>query len=70
MVATGSFSSSWWGVVLVCAPKRAPIFAINGIKRNSSGLSGLLWETKDNPTLTSDVPTPFVLQKSFLFLVI
>ena len=69
----------WWrlvpspvvggGVVLACAPKRAPIFAIHlGLKGTHSGLSGLAWETKNNPTLTSDVPTPLFYQEKFFIL--
>ena len=69
----------WWrlvpspvvggGVVLVCAPKRAPVFAVKlGLKGNHSGSSGMVWETKDNPTLTSDVPTPLFYKGKFFIL--
>ena len=69
----------WWrlvpspvignGVALVCAPKKAPVFAIKtdfiGTKQ---GTDGLAWETSNEPTLTSDVPTPLFYQKKFFIL--
>jgi len=69
----------WWrlvpspvvggGVVLVCAPKRAPVFAVKlGLKGNHSGSSGMVWDTRNNPTLTSDVPTPLFYQGKFFIL--
>ena len=67
----------WWrlvpspvvgdGVGLVCAPKKAPIFAI---KLNQTGINsgsdGLRWETSSDSMLTSDVPTPLFYRGKFL----
>lgn len=69
----------WWrlvpspvvgdGRILVCAPKRAPVFAIKtGLVGIHSGLSGLAWDTKNTPTLTSDVPTPLFYKEKFFIL--
>ncbi len=69
----------WWrlvpspvigkGVALVCAPKKAPVFAINlGLQGSHSGKSGLAWDTKTQPVLTSDVPTPLFYDESFFIL--
>ena len=69
----------WWrlvpspvvgdGVGLVCAPKRAPIFAVNlNQKGENAGPEGLRWETSSEPTLTSDVPTPLFYRNRFFVL--
>ena len=69
----------WWRLVpspvvgadkiLVCAPKRAPIFAIrSGLTGSHTGSSGLAWDTKSLPDLTSDVPTPLFYQNKFFIL--
>lgn len=69
----------WWrlvpspvvgdGVGLVCAPKRAPIFAVNlNQKGENEGPEGLRWETSSEPTLTSDVPTPLFYRNRFFVL--
>jgi outer membrane protein assembly factor BamB len=69
----------WWrlvpspvigdGVCLVCAPKRAPIFAVKlDQKQVSSGANGLRWNTAEDPMLTSDVPTPLFYRKMFFVL--
>lgn len=69
----------WWrlvpspvvgdGVGLVCAPKKAPIFAIKlDQKGSNSGNTGLRWETSADPTLTSDVPTPLFYRGNFYVL--
>ena len=69
----------WWRLVpspvvggnniLVCAPKKAPVFAIKwGLKGVHSGASGLSWNTQDKPTLTSDVPTPLFYDEKFFIL--
>ena len=56
-------------MALVCAPKRAPVFAIKlDQKGSNSGKSGLRWETSANPSLTSDVPTPLYYQNKFYIL--
>tara|TARA_B110000008_G_scaffold111565_2_gene114518 strand:- start:10 stop:1353 length:1344 start_codon:yes stop_codon:yes gene_type:complete len=69
----------WWrlvpspvvgkGVILVCAPKKAPIFAIKeGLRGTHEGIDGLSWQTKSEPTLTSDVPTPLFYENKFFIL--
>lgn len=69
----------WWrlvpspvvgnGVILVCAPKKAPVYAIKtGLKGTRENNEGLAWDTKDKPTLTSDVPTPLFYDKQFFIL--
>ncbi len=56
------------GVVLVCAPKMAPVYAIK------AGLSGLLddsaiaWTSEDNRQVSADVPTPLFYQDDFFVL--
>ena len=69
----------WWrlvpspvvgsGVVLACAPKKAPVFAAKlGLEGTHEGKSGLVWETSKNETLTSDVPTPLFYDGKFFIL--
>jgi outer membrane protein assembly factor BamB len=69
----------WWrlvpspvvgsGVVLACAPKKAPIFAAKlGLKGTHTGKNGLVWDSADSPTLTSDVPTPLYYRGKFFIL--
>ncbi|MFG0315781.1 MAG: PQQ-binding-like beta-propeller repeat protein, partial [Planctomycetota bacterium JB042] len=69
----------WWrvvpspvvgdGVVLVCAPKRAPVFAVRLGGEGDLGEDGLVWksEGKRNP-VSSDVPTPLFLDGAFFVL--
>lgn len=66
----------WWrlvpsavvgdGVVLVCAPKRAPVYAV------SLGASGTLtqaaWTSEERSPITSDVPTPLFYKGRFYVL--
>ncbi len=57
------------GVGLVCAPKRAPIFAIKlDLQGKNTGTNGLRWETSEDSSLTSDVPTPLFYRKKFYIL--
>ena len=69
----------WWrlvpspvvgnGVILVCAPKKAPIFAVKlGLKGSKTGKEGLKWSTENDNTLTSDVPTPLFYENKFFIL--
>ncbi len=69
----------WWrlvpspvvgnGVILVCAPKKAPIFAIKtGLSGTYEGKNGLSWQTREKPYLTSDVPTPLFYDNKFFIL--
>ena len=69
----------WWrlvpspvfgdGVFLVCAPKKAPIFAVKeGLVGTHEGDSGLRWNTMQQGDLTSDVPTPLFYDGKFYIL--
>lgn len=69
----------WWrlvpspviggGVVLSCAPKKAPIFATKlNLNGTHEGKDGLAWDTSDNRVLTSDVPTPAYYMDHFYVL--
>ena len=69
----------WWrlvpspvvgdGVILVCAPKKAPIFAVSAkLSGVHDGKDGLVWDTAENPELTSDVPTPAFYKGHFYVL--
>ena len=69
----------WWrvvpspvvgaGVALVCAPKRAPVYAVKLGGSGDLGESGLTWksEGRRNP-VSSDVPTPTFYQGKFYVL--
>ena len=69
----------WWRLVpspvvgsdliLVCAPKKAPVYAIRtGLSGTHSGSNGLAWNTADQPNLSSDVPTPLYYREKFFVL--
>jgi outer membrane protein assembly factor BamB len=68
----------WWrlvpspvvgdNVILVCAPKRAPVFAIEIPKQNINDSPKLRWSTNENPSITSDVPTPLFYRNKFYVL--
>ena len=54
---------------MVCAPKKAPIFAVKlNQKGTNSGSDGLRWESSSDPLLTSDVPTPLFYDGDFYVL--
>jgi len=63
---------AWWrlvpspvvgsGVALVCAPKRAPVYAIN------LDDASVAWVSDDRSPVTSDVPTPLFYQGKFFVL--
>ena len=69
----------WWrvvpspvvggGVALVCAPKRAPVYAVKLDGEGDLGEEGLAWksEGKRNP-VSSDVPTPLFFDGAFFVL--
>ncbi len=69
----------WWRIVpsavvggdvaLVCAPKRAPVYAVKLDGEGDLGDRGLVWrsEGKRNP-VSSDVPTPLYYQDKFFVL--
>ena len=69
----------WWrlvpspvygkGVFLVCAPKKAPVFAVQkDLKGIHEGNSGLVWNSAKQPDVTSDVPTPLFYDEKFFIL--
>ena len=63
---------AWWrlvpspvagdGVALVCAPKRAPVYAMN------LETGALVWKSEERSVVTSDVPTPAFFGGSFFVL--
>ncbi len=70
---------TWWrivptpvvgdGVALVCAPKRAPVFAIRPDGWGALGEEALLWKSEGRrDPLTSDVPTPLFYRGRFFVL--
>lgn len=69
---------SWWrvvpspvvgaGVVLVCAPKRAPVYAAKLGGNGEMGASGLAWNSEERGPVSSDVPTPLFYKGKFYVL--
>jgi len=69
----------WWrlvpsavtgaGVVLVCAPKTAPVFAVRLDGSGELGEAGLAWKSDGRPNrVSSDVPTPLYYEGRFYVL--
>ncbi|MDH3584868.1 MAG: PQQ-binding-like beta-propeller repeat protein [Phycisphaerae bacterium] len=68
---------AWWrlvpspvvgdGVVMACAPKKAPIYAVRTGGTGDISAKGLLWKSEDQ-ALTSDVPTPLFYEGRFFVL--
>jgi outer membrane protein assembly factor BamB len=68
-------SQQWWrlvpspvagaGVVLACAPKKAPVYAF---KPGVSGDAGKVWDSGAKSVVTSDVPTPAFIDGKFYVL--
>ena len=68
----------WWrlvpspvvgdGVVLVCAPKRAPVYATKLGGNGELPADFLAWRSEDRSVVTSDVPTPLFYQGAFFVL--
>jgi outer membrane protein assembly factor BamB len=56
------------GVILACAPKREPIFAIKAGASGTLPASQTAWDTAAAPDLTTDVPTPLFYQGDFFVL--
>ena len=56
------------GVVLACAPKRDPIYAITAGGEGNLGDAGVLWTSRDNRPVSSDVPTPAFYDGDFFVL--
>ena len=68
----------WWrlvpspvagsGVVVVCAPKRAPVYAAKLGGAGSLEVAGLAWKSDERGAVTSDVPTPLYYKGKFYIL--
>lgn len=69
----------WWrivptpvvgdGVALVCAPKRAPVFAVRPSGDGALAADALLWQSEGRrDPVTSDVPTPLFYRGRFFVL--
>jgi outer membrane protein assembly factor BamB len=56
------------GIVLVCAPKRDPIYAIRPAGEGSLGDDAIAWVSREARALTSDVPTPAFADGDFFVL--
>lgn len=56
------------GVILACAPKREPVFAVKAGASGTLPASETAWNTSADPDLTSDVPTPLFYQGDFYIL--
>jgi hypothetical protein len=56
------------GVVLVCAPKRAPVYAAKLGGKGDLGTTGLAWKSEERSPVTSDVPTPLFYNGKFYVL--
>jgi outer membrane protein assembly factor BamB len=56
------------GVVLACAPKRHPIYAVTASGKGVLGDAGVLWTSLDNRPVSSDVPTPAFYDGDFFVL--
>jgi outer membrane protein assembly factor BamB len=55
-------------VVLACAPKGGPIFAVKAGQNGKLTDDALAWTTRDERSLTSDVPTPLFFEGDFYVL--
>ncbi|MEQ8764457.1 MAG: PQQ-binding-like beta-propeller repeat protein [Planctomycetota bacterium] len=69
----------WWrlvpsvvigdGVALVCAPKKAPVYAVRLGGEGDLGEDGLVWKSDGRPNpVSSDVPTPLFYRGKFYVL--
>jgi len=56
------------GIVLACAPKREPIYAIKTDRAGSLGEEAIAWTSGGQPDITSDVPTPLFYRGDFFIL--
>ncbi len=56
------------GIVLACAPKREPVFAIKANGSGELGTAAVAWTSEENRALTSDVPTPLFYDGDFFIL--
>ena len=55
-------------VVLVCAPKRQPVYAAKLGGSGDLGPSGLAWKSEERSPVSSDVPTPLFYRGKFYVL--
>jgi outer membrane protein assembly factor BamB len=56
------------GIVLVCAPKREPVYAVEAVGSVSGGKHANAWISRDSKEVTSDVPTPAFYDGDFFIL--
>ncbi len=56
------------GVVLLCAPKRSPVYAIPTDAKGQLEDNALLWISENDRNITSDVPTPVFYDGDFFVL--
>jgi outer membrane protein assembly factor BamB len=56
------------GVILACAPKGSPVYAVKAGLNGSHDESALAWKSEQNRQITSDVPTPLFYQGDFFIL--
>lgn len=56
------------GVVLLCAPKKSPVYALPTTKSGRLTDKDLLWVSRDERNITSDVPTPAFYDGDFFIL--
>ncbi|MDP6446926.1 MAG: PQQ-binding-like beta-propeller repeat protein [Pirellulaceae bacterium] len=56
------------GVILVCAPKRDPIYAVKAGGKGKLTKNALAWTSAENPELSSDVPSPAFADGDFFVL--
>jgi outer membrane protein assembly factor BamB len=56
------------GVILACAPKGEPVFAVKAGLNGPQDDSALAWSTADKKDITSDVPTPLFYDGHFYIL--
>jgi outer membrane protein assembly factor BamB len=55
-------------VILACAPKRSPIYAVKAGGEGNLEDDALAWVSDDNPEISSDVPTPAFCTGDFFIL--
>lgn len=55
-------------VVLVCAPKRQPVYAARAGGKGDLGMAGLAWKSPERSEVSSDVPTPLFYNGKFYVL--
>lgn len=56
------------GIILACAPKRDPIYAVKAGGRNTLSDDDLAWVSRNERDISSDVPTPAFYEGDFFIL--